>query len=120
MNRIFYILKYYKQELILGLFIILYTSYFSFFTIIRHLNLYSMRYDLGNMIQTIWNSSEGRLFVMTNPSGVENVSRFVFHGDFFLVFLAFIYKILPFPEVILFIQSFFIALSAIPLYFFSR
>lgn len=72
------------------------------------------------MVQTVWNSSQGNLFEMTHPETNKNVSRFAVHGDFFLVFLAPIYKIFPFPETLLIIQTFFIALTAIPLYLISN
>jgi len=103
-------------EIILFILIILYTTYFSWFTFLRHDHLYSARFDLGNMDQTVWNTTQGRLFTFTDPSSDKEVSRFSIHADFFLVFLAPFYFLFPSPKTLLFLQSFIIALGAIPIF----
>ena len=103
-------------EIFLVIFILIYFIYFSTVCIIRHENLYSMRYDLGNMDQTVWNSLQGRLFTMTDPAGDVTVSRFAFHSDFFLVFLAPFYLIYSSPIIILILQSLILAIGAIPIF----
>lgn len=97
-----------------------YVVYFSWFTFTRHDNLFSNRYDLGHMDQTIWNTSQGRIFTFTNPTGTETISRFAIHTDFFLIFLAPLYWIFPNVKVILFIQSFIVALGAIPVFLLAK
>lgn len=106
-----------KIKITLILLIIVYTVYFSFVSIARHYNLYSGRFDLGNMEQTVWNTSHGRIFQMTNPdTNNPNASRLAFHADFFLILIAPIYKIFPFTETLLIIQTIIVASGAIPVY----
>lgn len=119
MNKYLLIFKTYWSQIFLFFLCIVYFLYFSYFTLQRFYNMYPMRYDLGNMVQTVWNTTQGNIFVMTHPETGQNVSRFAIHGDFFLVLLAPIYKIFPTPETLLIIQSLLIGLSGIPLYLIS-
>jgi len=106
-----------KSKIALAITILAYTIYFSWATISRHQNLFSGRFDLGNMEQTVWNTSKGRIFQMTNPDTNDpKASRLAFHADFFLILIAPIYKIFPFTETLLIIQAFIVALGAIPVY----
>lgn len=109
-----------KNIIILAILILAYTLYFSWATISRHQNLFSGRYDLGNMEQTVWNTSEGRIFQMTNPDTSNISSRLSFHSDFLLILIAPIYKIFPFTETLLIIQAFVVALGAIPVYLIAK
>jgi len=95
--------------------IIIYTVCLSYFSIRRHNAFYS-GYDLSNADQTIWNSLNGRLFSLTTDDG-QTVSRFTIHADIILVLLAPIYLIWDNVRMLLIAQSFFIALSVIPIYF---
>jgi len=92
----------------------------SFLTISRHRNYYSFRYDLGNMEQVIYNTSEGRVFEFTDPEGEDTVSRLKYHADFILVFLAPIYRLFPYTETLLIVQALVIALGAIPLFWLAK
>lgn len=109
-----------KNIIILTLLITAYTLYFSWLTISRHRGLFSGRYDLGNMEQTVWNTSQGRIFQMTDPTTNENSSRLAFHADFLLILIAPIYKIFPATETLLIIQAFIVALGAIPVYLIAK
>lgn len=116
-NRIF---RKYYIEAILAIFIIIYIYYFSWFTINRNYNLYSSRYDLGNMVQTVYNSAFGRIFTMTDPAGTGTISRFAIHTDFFLALIAPIYRLFPFPETVLILQSAIISLGVLPLFLLAK
>lgn len=109
-----------KNVIILTLLIVIYTIYFSWVTIRRHNGLFSGRYDLGNMEQTVWNTSKGRIFQMTDPNTNENTSRLAFHADFLLILIAPIYKIFPHTETLLIIQGLVVALGAIPVYLIAK
>jgi uncharacterized membrane protein len=56
------------------------------------------------MAQTVWNSSQGRLFEFTNPNGMETVSRLAFHADVILVAFAPLYLIWDDPRLLLVLQ----------------
>lgn len=114
------LLKAHRSKIILATLCFSYFFYFSFFTLSRYYNFYPMRYDLGNMVQTVWNTSQGDIFVMTHPETSQNISRFSVHGDFFLIFLAPIYKIFPYPQTLLIVQVLLITLSGVVLYLLSQ
>ncbi len=109
-----------KSHLILILAVAVYTLYFSWLTISRHQSLFSGRYDLGNMEQTVWNTSQGRIFAMTNPGTSEFCSRLAFHADFLLVLVVPIYKIFPFTETLLVLQALLVALGAVPVFLIAK
>lgn len=105
---------------VLIFFVLLYSSFFSYFSIDRHNNFYSGRFDLGNMDQTIWNTLHGRIFMFTNPDSTENVSRLVFHADFILILLTPFYVLWSDPRILLIIQSIVISFGAFFIYFLSN
>ncbi len=65
----------------------IYFVVFSAFTMNRHEVYSSARFDLGNMDQAVWNTSEGRILEATSEDG-ENRSRLANHADFLLLLFA--------------------------------
>lgn len=106
-------IKKYWREIIITLAIIVYVFYFTLSSFVRYDNFYAGRFDLGNMSQTVWNTTEGRIFQLTDPNGTEIISRLAFHADFFLILLAPLYKLWSDPKLLLFIQSIILGLGAI-------
>lgn len=104
------------HESILVFLNLLYLVYFSLTSFLRYDNFYTGRFDLGNMVQTVWNTSQGRFFMFTNPDGTEIVSRLAFHADFILALFAPLYLLWPHPYSLLFIQTLFVALGSIFVY----
>lgn len=104
---------------ILAVVSVIYFSYFSIFTVLRHNNFMSGRFDLGNMTQTVWNTSRGNFFMLTNPDGTQNLSRLAIHSDFILIFFSPFYWIWSSPEVLLIGQSLILAFSGIFVYLIS-
>ncbi|QQG40626.1 MAG: DUF2079 domain-containing protein [Candidatus Levyibacteriota bacterium] len=100
--------------LIIGIFF--YILYFSSASIARYDNFYTGRFDLGNMDQTVWNTSRGRIFQLTDPDGTQIVSRLAYHADFILIFLAPFYKIWSDPRLLLVMQTAVLACGAILIY----
>lgn len=103
-------------EKILALIILLYIIYFTWASFLRFDNFYTGRFDLGNMVQAVWNTTQGRVLAVTNPQSTENMSRLAFHGDFFLIFLTPFYLIWPSPKILLFIQTAVLSFGAIFVY----
>ncbi len=98
----------------------IYLLYFSLFTVLRHNSFFSGRFDLGNMTQTIWNTSQGRFFLLTNPDGVEVMSRLGVHSDYLLALLAPLYLIWADPRMLLIFQSVALSSGGIITYFLAK
>ncbi|MBA2693568.1 MAG: DUF2079 domain-containing protein [Rubrobacter sp.] len=98
---------------------VVYFIVFAAFTMNRHEVYSSARFDLGNMDQAVWNTSEGRILENTSLEG-ENRSRLANHADFLLIAFAPLYWISASPHWLLAIQAAVVALGALPLYWIAR
>lgn len=103
----------------LVLIIIIYSLIFSFLSIGRHRSLHSTYLDLGLESQTIWNTSQGRLFENSFGSGGEIISSLSYHMTPIIIFLAPIYKLFPSPETLLVAQSLILSFGALAVYLIS-
>ncbi|OGH16690.1 MAG: hypothetical protein A3C30_01130 [Candidatus Levybacteria bacterium RIFCSPHIGHO2_02_FULL_40_18] len=101
-----------NHVLILWASIISYVVYFTYYSFERHANFFTGRFDLGNMDQTVWNTLNGRIFQLTNPDGINTISRLAIHSDFILILLAPFYLIWEDPRTLLFIQTVVLGLGA--------
>lgn len=110
------LLKMKPSVIILFASIFCFIAYFTFFTFLRHQTFHSGRFDLGNMSQTVWNSSRGHIFQLTNPDGTEIVSRLGIHADFLLVLLSPLYFIWADPRTLLIVQTVIVAFGAFYVY----
>ena len=104
------------HEIIFTIFISFFCLYFSIASFLRYDNYFTGRLDLGNMTQTVWNTSEGRIFEMTKDDGIENVSRLTYHADFILILFAPLYWIWESPKVLLLSQAVICGTGAIFVY----
>lgn len=109
-----------KQFVLLLFFIIAYVSYFTSTSVLRYDNFYTGKYDLGNMAQTVWNTTQGRIFMLTNPDTAENASRLAIHADYILVALAPFYALWPDPRNLLIMQSLIVAGGALFVYLIAK
>lgn len=98
----------------------LYFMFFSYYSNAKHDTFLTGRFDLGNMDQTVWNTRHGRFFELTNPDGVNNISRLGVHSDIFLVFLSPLYLLWESPKVLLIFQSLSLAIAGIFVYLISK
>lgn len=105
--------QHHYAGIILALFIIVYCIYIITISILRYTNFYVGRFDLGNMDQVVWNTIRGRIFQITDPDGVNIISRLAIHADFILVFLAPFYLLWRDPRMLLIIQTLIVALGAV-------
>lgn len=108
---------------ILGIAIVLYTIVFSYFTILRHWFFQSSAWDLGIYMQSLYTTGfHGRLLGYTveiptlNPSG----SFLGIHFSPFLFLLVPLYRLFPFAETLLILQSLVLALGSFGLYWLSK
>lgn len=108
------------SRIILGLAVVSFIVLFIFTSFLRHDNYFSLRLDLGNMDQTVWNVLHGHGFTLTDPMGTAQESRLAVHADFMLILLAPFYLIWSNPKMLLIIQTVVLALGAIPIYLLAR
>ncbi len=78
------------------------------------------RFDLGNMVQAVWSTSQGRSLEMTHWVTGEQISRLGVHVDPFLVLLAPLWVLWPSPLVLAFAQVAAVSLGALPVFWLGR
>jgi uncharacterized membrane protein len=77
------------------------------------------RFDLGNMVQAVWSTANGRLLESTEASG-EQIVRLGSHFDPFLVLLAPLWLVWPSPLALAFAQVAVVSLGALPVFWLGR
>lgn len=114
-------------EILLGIIIVAYIGYFSYFSILRFQTLHAHYFDLGIMNQTVYNTfmafktgDYSRFLELTNPHGFDQIKRMAIHNDVFLAFLAPLYFIYSGPETLLIIQTVAVGLGALAVYGISK
>lgn len=100
--------------------ILLFTLYFTYDGFLRHDNYFSLRLDLGNMDQTVWNVLHGHGFTLTDPMGTGQESRLAVHADFLLILLAPLYLIWSDPKMLIIVQVAGLALGALPVFWLAK
>lgn len=106
------------SALIVALMVCLYTASFSYLLILKHYSFMTYAWDLGIFNQAFWSTvKHGKLFYHTpelfiNPSG--NFLGTHFSPILFLILP--VYVVYPAPETLLVLQSFVLALGAVPLF----
>ncbi|GIW05925.1 MAG: hypothetical protein KatS3mg060_0730 [Dehalococcoidia bacterium] len=99
-------------------FVLAYAVLFSFLSLHRHSVYETDAFDLANMEQALWNTTQGRPLDFTNFEGLTN--RLGAHVEPILLLIAPIYALAPRPETILILQSVVIALGALPISWLAR
>jgi len=97
--------------------IAIYTIIFSYVTIARHNMYQSHAWDLGIFDQALWSTLNRGKLLWNTP---ELSSHFNWHFQPILLFILPIYWIYQSPLTLLVVQSLFIGLGAIPLYWLAR
>lgn len=77
------------------------------------------RYDLGNMVQAVWSTTQGRPLETTFGTG-EQVARLAGHVDPILVLLAPFWMLAPTPLTLACVQIVACALGALPVFWLGR
>lgn len=113
-------IREHKHITILLLLSVIYVVYFATVSFLRYDNFYAGRFDLGNMAQTVWNTTRGRIFMFTDPNGTEIMSRLSTHADFILVLLAPLYALWPDPRNLLLIQTIVLAAGSFFVYLLAK
>ena len=92
------------------------------FAIVRgaYLNFRLGRFDLGNMVQAVWSTTQGRPLEMTDGSSGEQLVRLGSHVDPLLVLLAPLWVVWPSPLMLALAQIVVVALGALPVFWLGR
>lgn len=77
------------------------------------------RFDVGNMVQAVWSTTQGRFLESTSTSG-EQISRLAAHVDPLLALLAPLWWVWPSPDMLLVVQAAAVATGAFPAYWLGR
>ena len=96
-----------------------YAAGFAALSALRHDAFVTGRFDLGNMVQTVWSTAHGHFLRMTDLHG-DQISRLAAHVDPILVLYAPLWWIWPSPQLLLVTQALVVALGAVPLFLLAR
>ena len=96
-----------------------YAAGFGSLSVLRHRAFNTGRYDLGNMVQTVWNTAHGHFLQMTSGDG-RQISRLAAHFDPILAAFAPLWWIWPSPEMLLFVQAVLVSLGALPVFWLAN
>ncbi len=92
---------------------------FSWYAVARHNAWWTGRFDLGNMIQAIWNTGQGDFLMATNQTG-QQVSRLASHVDPLLLVFTPLQWLTTSPVPILVAQAVIVASGALPAFWLGR
>ena len=85
-----------------------------------YLNFRLGRFDLGNMVQAVWSTTQGRPLEMTDGPTGEQIVRLGIHVDPLLALLAPLWMLWPSPLALALAQIVVVALGALPLFWLGR
>lgn len=102
--------------------IAIYAVFFSYYTIAKHYSFHTSAWDLGGYEQILWSTIHHRKLFWGFPDPTNNPTGYYFGVHFSpILFLVLpIYAIFQVTETLLVLQSFVLALAALPLYWLAR
>lgn len=80
----------------------------------RHQQFLSHRYDLGNMVQAVWSTVQGRPLEVTDGATGEQIVRLGAHVDPILALMAPLWVLFPSPEILILTQAALLASGLYP------
>ncbi|MDL1895796.1 DUF2079 domain-containing protein [Anaerolineae bacterium CFX7] len=101
------------------LMILAYGIYFSAYSIQRHRAFLTNASDLGQIDQALWNSSQGRPLEFTRRTGEQSI-RLTDHVEPIFIPVSLVFLAYDNVEALLILQSFVIALGALPVFWIAR
>jgi uncharacterized membrane protein len=87
--------------------------------VLDYIGFRSAGYDLGNAVQAIWNTANGRLLESTAENG-EQFSRLGWHVDPLLVLFAPLWLVWSSPVILLVVQAAAVSAGALPVFWLAR
>lgn len=108
-----------KKKLLLFIICLLFFISYSTLSVIRHLHYGSFGYDLGIDDQVVWEYSKFHPPI-TTIGEVPFIPELFTHLEFIYILLAPFYWIYNNAKTLLILQSFFVTISALPIYWLAR
>src|SRR5205823_4599595 len=96
-----------------------YAAGFAALSALRHDAFLTGRFDLGNMVQTVWSTAHGHFLRMTDLHG-DQISRLAAHVDPILVLFVPLWWLWPSPQLLLVVQALVVSLGAVPVFLLAR
>jgi uncharacterized membrane protein len=96
-----------------------YAGVFAWLSVARHRSFSTGRFDLGNMVQALWSTADGRFLETTDVSGVQ-FNRLGAHVDLVLVLFTPLWWLWSSPEMLLVAQALIVATGALPAFWLGR
>jgi uncharacterized membrane protein len=93
---------------------------FTSLSILRHNAFNTGRFDLGNIVQSIWTTAHGEGFLQQTNLHGEQISRLGSHFEPILAVFAPLWLIWPSPDMLLTVQAFALASGALPVFWLAR
>ncbi len=84
-----------------------------------HERFRTLRFDLGNMVQAVWNTAHGRPLESTYENG-DQLARLAAHVDPILVLLTPLWLVVPSPMTLAAAQIAAVAAGALPVFWLAR
>ncbi len=112
-------LRVVKPKHIVWMLIIAYTIFFSWYTILKHYAFQTSAGDLGFFEQAFWSTIHGRPLYISLWDDV-GTTTLAHHFQPIIFLILPIYAIYQSPETLLILQSFFLALGALPIYWITK
>ena len=98
--------------------IIIYITFFTVVSFLRHERFETAAYDLGIFDQVVWFTSQGKILKLTNLP--DNYSLLNVHFAPILIPLSLSYLVAPTPKTLLLLQSVSLGLSALPIFWLAK
>ncbi len=96
-----------------------YAALFSWLSVLRYRGFSTGRFDLGNMVQAVWSTTQGRFLETTDVTG-RQFSRLGAHVDPVLALFAPLWWLWSSPEMLLVAQAVIVASGALPAFWLGR
>lgn len=86
----------------------------------RYQNFDYNKFDLGNMTQVVWNTSQGRFMELTDQFGTNMPRWGMSHVDPILALLTPLFVMFPHPMILVFVQHLVLVSAVFPLFFLAK
>ncbi len=96
-----------------------FSGVFSLLSVLRYRTFSTGRFDLGNMVQAVWSTTQGRFLDTTDVSGVQ-FNRLGAHVDPVLALFAPLWLVWSSPEMLLVAQALIVSTGALPAFWLGR
>ena len=86
----------------------------------RYSDFREARFDLGNMVQAVWSTTQGRVLEISEGSSGEQMTRLGAHVDPLLTAIAPLWMLAPSPLTLVAVQIAAVSLGALPVFWLGR